>query len=95
MFRSIFHKSCSSDLSSQYPRHHLSAASPPLLDRCEIIQLSVYTLDEKLLHIALRFLLPRQVTQNELSEAHVKLTVHALLQTVGPRTTCKKQDYVR
>jgi ATP-dependent Lon protease len=59
----------------------LDTISPPLLDRCEIIQLSGYTHDEKL-HIARRFLLPKQVTQNGLSEAHVELTEPALLQTV-------------
>ena len=59
----------------------LDTISPPLLDRCEIIQLSGYTHDEKL-HIARRFLLPKQVAQNGLSEAHVKLTEPALLQTV-------------
>jgi ATP-dependent Lon protease len=59
----------------------LDAISPPLLDRCEIVQLSGYTHDEKL-HIARRFLLPKQVTQNGLSEAHVELTEPALLQTV-------------
>ena len=59
----------------------LDTISPPLLDRCEIIQLSGYTYDEKL-HIARRFLLPKQLTQNGLSEAHVQLTEPALLQTV-------------
>ncbi|KAF8262462.1 Lon protease C-terminal proteolytic domain-containing protein [Lactarius quietus] len=59
----------------------LDTISPPLLDRCEIIQLSGYTHDEKL-HIARRFLLPKQLTQNGLSEAHVSLTERALLETV-------------
>jgi ATP-dependent Lon protease len=59
----------------------LDTISPPLLDRCEIIQLSGYTHDEKL-HIARRFLLPKQLVQNGLSEAHVQLTEPALLQTV-------------
>lgn len=59
----------------------LDTISPPLLDRCEVIQLSGYTHDEKL-HIARRFLLPKQVVQNGLKEAHVQLTEPALLQTV-------------
>ncbi|KAH9056835.1 ATP-dependent protease La [Lactarius vividus] len=59
----------------------LDTISPPLLDRCEIIQLSGYTHDEKL-HIARRFLLPKQLAQNGLSEPHVQLTEPALLKTV-------------
>ncbi|KAH9177271.1 Lon protease C-terminal proteolytic domain-containing protein [Lactarius sanguifluus] len=59
----------------------LDTISPPLLDRCEVIQLSGYTHDEKL-HIARRFLLPKQLTQNGLSEPHVQLTEPALLKTV-------------
>ena len=48
----------------------LDTIAPPLLDRCEVIQLSGYTYDEKL-HIAWWFLLPKQHVQNGLSEAHV------------------------
>ncbi|KAI0298983.1 Lon protease C-terminal proteolytic domain-containing protein [Multifurca ochricompacta] len=59
----------------------LDTIAPPLLDRCEVIQLSGYTHDEKL-HIARRFLLPKQLTQNGLSAAHVQLTEPALLQVV-------------
>ncbi|KAN0142128.1 hypothetical protein V8E53_000590, partial [Lactarius tabidus] len=51
----------------------LDTISTPLLDRCEIIQLSGYTHDEKL-HITQRFLLPKQLAQNCLLEAHVYLT---------------------
>jgi ATP-dependent Lon protease len=43
-----------------------------------VIQLSGYTHDEKL-HIACRFLLPKQVAQNGLSDAHVQVTEPALL----------------
>jgi ATP-dependent Lon protease len=75
----------------------LDTISPPLLDRCEIIQLSGYTHDEKL-HITRRFLLPKQVTQNGLSEAYIELTEPALLQTVthytqeaGVRRNCTIQ----
>ncbi|KAH9081446.1 hypothetical protein EDB83DRAFT_2254873, partial [Lactarius deliciosus] len=59
----------------------LDTISLPLLDRCEVIQLSGYTQDEKL-HIARRFILPKQLTQNGLSEPHVQLTEPALLKTV-------------
>ncbi|KAH9026147.1 Lon protease C-terminal proteolytic domain-containing protein [Lactarius hengduanensis] len=59
----------------------LDTISPPLLDRCEVIQLSGYTHDEKL-HFARRFLFPKQLTQNGLSEPHVQLTEPALLKTV-------------
>ncbi|KAH9022788.1 ATP-dependent protease La [Lactarius pseudohatsudake] len=46
-----------------------------------VIQLSGYMHEEKL-HIARRFLLPKQLTQNVLSEPHVQLTEPALLKTV-------------
>ncbi|KAI0246609.1 P-loop containing nucleoside triphosphate hydrolase protein [Lactifluus subvellereus] len=55
----------------------LDTIAPPLLDRCEVIQLSGYTHDEKL-HIARRFLLPKQLAQKGLSEPHVQLTEPAL-----------------
>lgn len=64
-------------LHGQYPQHHLTAA-PRLV---KIIHFSGYPHDKKL-HIALRSLLPTQVSQNGLSEAHVKLTEHALSQAV-------------
>ncbi|KAH9022784.1 ATP-dependent protease La [Lactarius pseudohatsudake] len=49
--------------------------------------LSGYTDDEKL-HIARRFLLPKQVAQNRHSEPHVQLTEPALLKTV---THCTRE----
>jgi len=59
----------------------LDTIPPPLLERCEVIQLSGYTHDEKL-HIARRFLLPKQLAQNGLSEERVQLTEPALLRVV-------------
>lgn len=50
-----------------------------------MIQLSGYTHDEKL-HIAWRFLLPKQLTQNGLSGAHVRVTEPALLTIVTQYT---------
>lgn len=77
----------------------LETISAPLLDRCEIIQLSGtppsrlhsrrrslhielgYTYDEKM-HIARRFLLPKQLRSNGLEESHVTITEPALLHIV-------------
>jgi ATP-dependent Lon protease len=59
----------------------LDTILPPLLDRCEVIQLSGYTHDEKL-HIARRFLLPKQLVQNGLSASHVQPTESALLRVI-------------
>ncbi|OCH91337.1 ATP-dependent protease La [Obba rivulosa] len=56
----------------------LETISAPLLDRCEIVQLSGYTYDEKM-HIARKFLLPKQLQANGLSAEHVRLTEPALL----------------
>ncbi|KAF5381932.1 hypothetical protein D9757_007544 [Collybiopsis confluens] len=55
----------------------LETISAPLLDRCEVVVLPGYTHDEKL-HIARRFLLPKQLKSNGLSEDHVKFTEEAL-----------------
>ncbi|KAH8831090.1 ATP-dependent protease La [Flagelloscypha sp. PMI_526] len=55
----------------------LDTISGPLLDRCELIQLSGYTHDEKL-HIARRFLLPKQLGSHGLSEEQVHITEEAL-----------------
>ncbi|KAG6330785.1 hypothetical protein ID866_8303 [Astraeus odoratus] len=52
--------------------------SAPLLDRCEVVELSGYTYDEKM-HIARRFLLPKQLEANGLSERLLSLTDSALL----------------
>lgn len=59
----------------------LDTMAAPLLDRCEIIQLSGYTYDEKL-SIARRFLLPKQLKVNGLSPENMTLTEPALLHIV-------------
>ncbi|KAI0717733.1 ATP-dependent protease La [Cerioporus squamosus] len=56
----------------------LETISAPLLDRCEIVQLSGYTYDEKM-HIANKFLLPKQLKANGLTPEHVTLTQPALM----------------
>ncbi|KAF8515717.1 ATP-dependent protease La [Hysterangium stoloniferum] len=56
----------------------LDTISAPLLDRCEIIQLSGYTHAEKI-HIARHFLLPKQLTANGLTPSHITLTSDALM----------------
>ncbi len=52
----------------------------PLLDRMEVIQLSGYTLEEKMA-IAKRYLLPRQITENGIRNSHIKLS-DAILETI-------------
>ncbi|KAJ7493431.1 ATP-dependent protease La [Mycena galericulata] len=63
----------------------LETISGPLLDRCEIVQLSGYTYDEKM-HIARRFLLPKQLSANGMDADHVQLTEPALM-TVATQYT--------
>jgi ATP-dependent Lon protease len=59
----------------------LDTISAPLLDRCEIIQLSGYTYDEKL-NITTRFLLPKQIEANALTNARLEITDLALTSIV-------------
>ncbi|KAG0702146.1 Lon protease C-terminal proteolytic domain-containing protein [Suillus ampliporus] len=56
----------------------LETISAPLLDRCEVVELSGYTYDEKI-HIARRFLLPKQIRTNGLSDSQLNLSDEALL----------------
>ncbi len=49
----------------------------PLRDRMEVIQLAGYTLDEKV-HIAKRYLVPRQITENGLKRGQIKFADAAL-----------------
>jgi hypothetical protein len=59
----------------------LDTISPPLLDRCEIIECSGYVTDEKLA-IAKKFLLPRQIKECGLEEGKVVMQDEALLRVI-------------
>jgi ATP-dependent Lon protease len=50
---------------------------PPLLDRMEVIRIPGYTEDEKL-NIAERYLIPKQMKENGLKEAELKITRSAV-----------------
>jgi ATP-dependent Lon protease len=55
----------------------LDPVPPALQDRMEVIQLAGYTLDEKL-HIAKRYLVPRQISQNGLQRSQIAFADAAL-----------------
>jgi ATP-dependent Lon protease len=55
----------------------LDTVPTPLQDRMEVINLSGYTLDEKL-HIAKRYLVPRQIEQNGLQRGRISFADAAL-----------------
>jgi ATP-dependent Lon protease len=57
--------------------NNLDTIPGPLLDRMEVIQLAGYTIDEKV-HIARRYLVPRQIEENGLRGAGVSFTDAAL-----------------
>ncbi len=57
--------------------NNVDAIPGPLLDRMEVIQLAGYTADEKL-HIAKRYLVPRQLAENGLKGAGVRFADAAL-----------------
>ena len=57
--------------------NNLDTIPRPLLDRMEVIQLAGYTADEKL-HIAKRYLVPRQLAENGLKGAGVRFSDAAL-----------------
>ena len=49
----------------------------PLMDRMEVIRLSGYTLEEKIV-IARKYLLPRQIKENGMKPSHIRLTDETL-----------------
>jgi ATP-dependent Lon protease len=57
--------------------NNLDTIPGPLLDRMEVIQLAGYTIDEKV-HIAKRYLVPRQIEENGLKGAGISFTDAAL-----------------
>ncbi len=57
----------------------------PLLDRMEVVEFSGYTDGEKL-HIARRYLLPRQIEENGLDERRLQVTDEAITETIGSYT---------
>jgi ATP-dependent Lon protease len=63
----------------------LDTIPPPLLDRMEVIRLSGYTDDEKL-HIARRYLLPRQIAENGLTPVQVEVTDDGLRTVIAEYT---------
>jgi ATP-dependent Lon protease len=81
----------------------LDPVPPPLQDRMEVIQLSGYTVDEKL-HIARQYLLPRQIEANglkasqiEFADAAIKAIIEEYTREAGVRnlereigTVCRK-----
>jgi len=58
--------------------NQLAPIPPPLRDRMEIIQLAGYS-DQEKLHIALQYLVPRQIVENGLREEQFSITDGALM----------------
>ncbi len=54
---------------------------PPLLDRMEVIRIAGYTEDEKL-NIAMRYLIKKQMKENGLKEAELKITASVVLDII-------------
>ncbi|HXH25683.1 MAG TPA: endopeptidase La, partial [Vicinamibacterales bacterium] len=65
--------------------NQLGTIHPALLDRMEIIQLAGYTEEEKM-HIARRYLLPRQIAEHGLAPEHLQLTDAALRLVIAEYT---------
>jgi ATP-dependent Lon protease len=65
--------------------NQLGTIHPALLDRMEIIPLTGYTEEEKL-HIARRYLVPRQLEENGLAAAQVTIQDDAIRRIIGDYT---------
>lgn len=63
----------------------LETLSPPLRDRLEIIELTGYTLEEKL-HIARNHLVPKQIAEHAMGEGALRITDGALRETISAYT---------
>jgi ATP-dependent Lon protease len=65
--------------------NQLGTIHPALLDRMEIISLTGYTEEEKL-HIARRYLLPRQLAEHGLTAEHMEVEDAAIRRTISEYT---------
>jgi ATP-dependent Lon protease len=65
--------------------NYLEMIPAPLRDRMELIEITGYTVEEKL-EIAKRYLVPRQIERNGLKEEQFSLTDEALLQLIDGYT---------
>jgi ATP-dependent Lon protease len=63
----------------------LDTIQPPFLDRMEVINLSGYTEQDKL-HIAKKFLIPKQLKEHGLARKHLRITDAAILRIVNNYT---------
>ncbi len=63
----------------------LEPIPPPLRDRMEILELSGYTEEQKV-HIAVRFLLPKQIAANGLKPEEITVTDEGLTTIIGSYT---------
>lgn len=63
----------------------LSTIQPALLDRMEIIELSGYSIEEKV-HIAQRHLLPKQLKEHGINEQHVEIPAETLQDLIADYT---------
>ncbi|NIA08767.1 MAG: endopeptidase La [Nitrospiraceae bacterium] len=63
----------------------LDTIPPPLLDRMEVLELSGYTLEEKL-EIARRYLIPRQIEAHGLTRRNISINKGALSKTISAYT---------
>merc|ERR1711879_333160 len=61
--------------------HGLNTIPQPLMDRMEIIEFSSYVENEKI-EIARRYLIPREITNNGITKAHVNMAKSALQEII-------------